>query len=97
MPVVTVKPKFRVTVPAKLRRDINLRKGDVMEVTGVGDGILLRPASVVDRIAAADRIAAKFAATEASSEDAGRSEDEIMKDTIADIAASRRERRNREE
>ena len=97
MPVVTVKPKFRVTIPAKLRRDINLREGDVMEVTGVGDGILLRPAGVVDRIAAADRIAAQLAATETSSEDAGRSEDEIMEDTIADITASPRERRNREE
>ena len=97
MPLVTVKPKFQVTIPAKLRRGINLREGDVMEVTVVGDGILLRPTGVVDRIAAADRIAAKFAAMEISSEDAGRSEDEIMEDTIADIAASRRERRNREE
>ena len=68
-----------------------------MEVTVVGDGILLRPMGVADRNSAADRIAAKFAAMEISSEDAGRSEDEIMEDTIADIAASRRERRNREE
>ena len=67
-----------------------------MEATLVGDGILLRPMDVVDRNATADRIAATFAATEPASEDAGRSEDEIMEDTIADIADSRRERRNRE-
>ena len=97
MPPVTVKPKFQVTIPAKLRRGINLREGDIMEVTVVGDGILLRPTGVVDRNATAHRIAAKFAAMEISSEDAGRSEDEIMEDTIADIAASRRKRRNREE
>ncbi len=97
MPLVTVKPKFQVTIPAKLRRGINLREGDLMEVTVVGDGILLRPMGVVDRNSAAARIAAKFAAMEISSEDAGRSEDEIMEDTIADIAASRRERRKREE
>lgn len=97
MPLVTVKSKFQVTIPAKLRRGINLREGDIMEVTVVGAGILLRPMGVVDRVAAADRIAAKFAATEISSEDAGRSEDGIMEDNIADIAASRRERRNREE
>ena len=96
MPLVTVKPKFQVTIPARLRRDINLHEGDVMEATIVGDGILLRPMDVVDRNAAADRIAAAFAATKPSSEDVGRSEAEIMKDTIADIAASRRERRNRE-
>lgn len=95
MPLVTVKPKFQVTIPARLRRDINLHEGDVMEATVVGDGILLRPMDVVDRNAAADRIAATFAATELSSEDVGRSENEIMEDTVADIADSRRERRNR--
>ena len=96
MPLVTVKPKFQVTIPARLRKGINLHEGDVMEATIVGDGILLRPMDVVDRNATADRIAATFAATEPASEDAGRSEDEIMDDTIADIAAARRERRNRE-
>lgn len=97
MPLVTVKPKFQVTIPVNLLRGINPRQGDVMEVTGVGDRILLRPTGVVDRIAAADRIAAELAATEISSEDTGRSEVEIMDDTIADIAAFRRERRNRVE
>ena len=67
-----------------------------MEATIVGDGILLRPVDVVERNAAADRIAAAFAATTASDADAGRSEAEIMEDTLADIAASRRERRNRD-
>ena len=95
MPLVTVKPKFQVTIPARLRRDINLHEGDVMEATIVGDGILLRPADGVNRNAAANRIAAAFAATAPSPEDAGRSEAELMEDTIADIADARRERRNR--
>ncbi len=95
MSLVTVKPKFQVTIPAKLRRGINLREGDVMEAIVVGGGILFRPMEVVDRNAAADRIAAGLSATEPSSEDMGRTEDEIMEDTLADIAASRRERRSR--
>ena len=96
MPLVTVKPKFQVTIPAKLRRDINLHEGDLLEATITDDGILLRPMDIVDRNAVADRIAAKFAATEPSPEDAGRAEDEIMQDTIADIAEARRQRRHRE-
>ncbi|MDE0060311.1 MAG: AbrB/MazE/SpoVT family DNA-binding domain-containing protein [Defluviicoccus sp.] len=96
MPLVTVKPKFQVTIPAKLRRNIDLREGDIMEATLVGDGILFRPKEVVDRDAAADRIAAKFGATRTSPEDLGRSEDEIVRDSIAEISASRRERRLRE-
>ena len=95
MPLVTVKPKFQVTIPARLRGDINLHEGDVMEATIVGGGILLRPADGVNRNAAANRIAAAFAATAPSPEDAGRSEAELMEDTIADIADARRERRNR--
>ncbi len=43
MSLVTVKPKFQVTIPAKLRRGINLREGDVMEAIVMGDGILFRP------------------------------------------------------
>ena len=51
MPFVTVKPKFQVTIPAKLRRDIDLREGDIMEATLVSDGILFKPKEVVDRAA----------------------------------------------
>ncbi len=96
MSLVTVKPKFQVTIPAKLRRGINLHEGDIIQATVVGDGILFRPMDVVNRTAAADRIAATFSAKGLSSEDVGRTEDEIMEETIADIADARRERRNRE-
>ena len=96
MPFVTVKPKFQVTIPAKLRRGIDLREGDIMEATLVGDGILFRPKEVLDRNAAADRIAANFAEGQPPSKDLGRSEEEIMRDSITEIAASRRERRHNE-
>ena len=96
MPFVTVKPKFQVTIPAKLRRGLDLHEGDLMEATIVGDGILFRPKEVVDRNAVADRIASILARIEPSPEDADRSEDEIMEDIIADIAEARRERRGRQ-
>ena len=96
MPFVTVKPKFQVTIPAKLRRGLDLHEGDLMEATIVGDGILFRPKEVVDRNTAADRIASILARIEPSPEDADRSEDEIMEDIIADIAEARRERRDRQ-
>lgn len=96
MTLVTVKPKFQVTIPAKLRRRIDLREGDLMEATIVEDGILLRPKDVVDRNAAADRISSILAHTKPSLEDTGRSEDDIMQDTLADIVEARKERRNLE-
>lgn len=57
MPLVTVKRKFQVTIPAKLRSGLELGDGDLMEATVVGNGILLRPKEVVDRDTATDRIA----------------------------------------
>ena len=95
MSLVTVKPKFQVTIPAKLRRGLNLHEGDLMEATVVGDGILFRPKAVVDRAAAADRVTSILAQTEPSPEDAGRPEDELMEDTIAEIARARQERHAR--
>ena len=95
MSLVTVKPKFQVTIPAKLRKGLDLHEGDLLEATVVGDGILFRPKEVVDRNAAADRTASILSQIEPSPEDAGRSEDEIMEDIIADIAQLRRERRDR--
>ena len=92
MPFVTVKPKFQVTIPAKLRRHIDLREGDIMEASLHGDAIVLRPRAVVDRHEAAERIAGKFAAL-AAPEAMGPSEDEILKKAIAEIDRSRRERR----
>ena len=50
---------------------------------------------MVDRKEAADRIALILAQMEPAPEDAGRSEDEIMEDVLADIAATRKERRVR--
>lgn len=43
MSLVTVKPKFQVTIPARLRRGLDLHEGDLLEAIVVGDGILLRP------------------------------------------------------
>ena len=106
MPFVTVKPKFQVTIPAKLRRGIDLHEGDIMEASLVeGDimeaslvegGILLRPKEVVDRNAAADRIASKFASAQPSPGDIGHSEDQVTKDAVNEITRARRERRRRE-
>lgn len=93
MPLVTVKPKFQVTIPAKLRKGLDLREGDVMEASVVEHGILLRPKEVVDRDVGTRRVAAVLARLEPPPEDAGRREDDIMEDIVADIAAAREEHR----
>ena len=74
MPLATVKPKFHVTMPAKLRKDIDLREGDIMEVTLVGDATLVKPRAMVNKNAVVDRIAARIAAPRSPCDDRGPSE-----------------------
>ena len=85
--------EYTHTAVAQLRKLDKPEARRIMEATLVGDATLPWPKEVVDRDAAADRIAAKYASTPASSDDLGRTEDVIMADAIAEVTASRRERR----
>ena len=71
MNLVTVKPIFQVTIPAKLRRDINLQVGDVMEAIRVDDGILFQVKPMLDRNVLADRIASTLAEVVVPPDDMG--------------------------
>lgn len=49
MPVVRVKRKFQVTIPAEVRERLGLAEGDYLEVTEEGNQIVLKPKVVLDR------------------------------------------------
>ena len=93
MPLVTVKDKFQVTIPAKLRDRIKIQIGDLLEVSVHEEGLLLRPKEVVDRKAIADQVDAILRDAPVDPEDRGKSEDDIMEESIADVAESRSARR----
>jgi AbrB family looped-hinge helix DNA binding protein len=92
MALVTIKDKFQVTLPAKLRARIGVRVGDLMDATVHEDGILLRPKVVVDRNATADELERMLRETVVAADDQGRPEEAILEDAIADVAAARRRR-----
>lgn len=58
MPLVKVKEKFQITLPAELREVLRLAVGDVLEATIEHDRIVLQPKAVVDRTATWDRLLA---------------------------------------
>jgi AbrB family looped-hinge helix DNA binding protein len=95
MALVTIKDKFQVTLPAKLRARIGIRVGDLMDATVHEDGILLRPKAVVDRKAVADDLQRMLRETAMAADDQDRSEKMILENAIADVAAARRDRRRR--
>ena len=49
MPLVTVKPKYQVTIPATVRKLAGLGVGDLLEATVEGGKITLAPKSLIDR------------------------------------------------
>lgn len=49
MPIVTVKNKFQVVIPRRVREQIGVAIGDVLEASAVKGNIVFRPKSVVDR------------------------------------------------
>ena len=49
MPLVKVKEKYQVTVPASVRRKARLAIGDLLEASVEGKKITLTPKTVVDR------------------------------------------------
>lgn len=93
MPLVTVKDKFQVTIPAKLRDRIKIQIGDLLEVSVHEEGLLLKPKEVVDRKGIAEQVEALLRDAPIDPEDQGKSEEEIMEQSIADVAASRSARR----
>jgi AbrB family looped-hinge helix DNA binding protein len=95
MALVTVKHKFQVTIPAKLRARLSVRVGDLMEATVHEDGILLRPKAVVDRNAVAAQLERVLRAASVAPEDEGKTEQDILDASTTDVAAARRDRRRR--
>lgn len=89
MPLVTVKEKFQVTIPAKLRDRIKIQIGDLLEVSVHEEGLLLRPKEVVDRKAIADQVDTILRDTPIDPVDEGKSEDDLMEESIADVDESR--------
>lgn len=49
MPLIKVKDKFQITIPAEVREEMRLAVGDLLEATVSGETIVLKPKAVVDR------------------------------------------------
>ena len=94
MALVTVKDKFQVTIPAKVRNQVTLHVGDILEASVEDGAIVLRPKAVVDRAALAKRLEDLLGRTPIAPEFAGKSEEQVMQEVIAEIDQVRAKRRH---
>ena len=49
MPIVTVKKKYQIVIPARLRREVGIDIGDVLEAKVERGKIIFTPKSLIDR------------------------------------------------
>ena len=49
MPLVRIKQKFQVTIPANIRAKLGLEEGELLEASTKGGTIVLTPKAVVNR------------------------------------------------
>ena len=87
LPLVKVKEKFQITLPAELREALHLAVGDLLEATIQDNVIVLKPKDVVDRaharqqlIEVMDRVHAKLPP---STQDPKEEEEEIAREIKA--------------
>ena len=79
MPLVKIKDKFQVTIPASIRKDIDLGIGDFLEAEVREDGILLVPKTVTDRKALLKKFRKAFSEANPDNSLNCKSEEELMK------------------
>ncbi|MBC7317042.1 MAG: AbrB/MazE/SpoVT family DNA-binding domain-containing protein [Chloroflexi bacterium] len=94
MPVVRVKRKFQVTIPAEVRKRLDLAEGDYLEVTEEDNQIVLKPKVVLDK--PDERALAQLEAILERIRQPGEvSEEEVERDVLEAIRTVRRDARAR--
>lgn len=84
MPLVKIKEKFQVTIPASIRKAADLDIGDFLEAEIREDGILLIPKTITDRKSLLKKFRAAYSKPVPDKAFAGKSDEALM--AIADKA-----------
>ena len=95
MPLVKIKDKFQVTIPASIRNAIELDIGDLLEAEVREDRILLIPKTVTDRKAMLKKFRKVFSETNPDSSFADKSEKELMKIATEAVKETRTAKRSK--
>jgi AbrB family looped-hinge helix DNA binding protein len=95
MSVVKLLRGGRITLPAEIRRALELGEGDYLEAEMVAGALVLKPKTSVDREQAWERLMRIIERPKWRGPGAEPSEDELMAEVVEDIQAMRREHESR--
>jgi len=88
MPLVKVKEKYQVTIPADIREQLGLKVGDLLEVELHDHELILKPQLVVDKTQAWKRFEAVL--KEVHEKNKHFSDEEVMEDVLQAIQEVRK-------
>lgn len=94
MPLVKVKDKFQVTIPASIRKAANLDVGDLLEAEVREEGILLMPQTLTNRKNLIEKFRKAFSEALPDDQFAGKSDETLMEIATKAIVETRAARRS---
>ncbi len=86
---VRVQEKGQITIPTKIRRKLNLRKGDLVIFTETSDGVLIKPAEMLSQAELRKKLAEEIGALRSRFGDMS---DEEIETLVTDAIRSAREK-----
>jgi len=89
MPLVKIKDKFQVTIPASIRKAVELDIGDLLEVELRKDGILLIPKTITDRKNLLKKFRTAYSEPVPDKSLSGKNDDALMKIANKEIKETR--------
>jgi AbrB family looped-hinge helix DNA binding protein len=90
MPLMRVRRLAQLTLPAEVRRALNVQEGDYLEAEVVAGGVLLKPVAVVQRKRALQRIEEITSRVCDHNPDTGKSNEEEEEEIAQSIKEFRR-------
>jgi AbrB family looped-hinge helix DNA binding protein len=94
MALVRLRERAQITLPREVRAALDVKQGDYLEAELVEGGVLLRPAALVARDATRARLREMLSGGSCwQGPGPEPSEDELMRDVVADIKEDRQKRR----
>lgn len=97
MPLIKLKGKGQITLPAEIRRELGLEQGDLFEATVQDGKVVLVPQDVISREQAFADIKAIARSARERWEADGKTEDDIerlIEDAVREVRAERRAKQN---
>jgi AbrB family looped-hinge helix DNA binding protein len=91
MSAVKIKEKYQVTIPSKLRKQLRLKVGDLLDAQVEDDRIVLKPQVVIEKTKAWERF--RMALNEAAEHNQEISDEEVVKDVLDAIREVRKAKR----